>query len=111
MADVLILPLKDFGRPYLGLSTKLYEYQAAKKPIICCSYGMPGDYINNTHSGIVVKPGDSNELVKSILYLKKNKDIANQLAENGRKYVLEYLTLRQIGFNLKMQLIKIILNR
>jgi len=30
-ADALILPLRDFGRPYLGISSKLYEYQAIGK--------------------------------------------------------------------------------
>ncbi|RLI19106.1 hypothetical protein DRO54_09120, partial [Candidatus Bathyarchaeota archaeon] len=32
-ADALILPLRDFGAPYLGISSKLYEYQAVGKPI------------------------------------------------------------------------------
>ncbi len=36
-ADALILPLKDYGHPYLGIPSKLYEYQSLGKPIICCA--------------------------------------------------------------------------
>jgi len=57
-ADVLLLPLRDFGRPYLGISSKLYEYQAVGKPIICCAVGQPAAYVKETRSGIVVRPGD-----------------------------------------------------
>jgi colanic acid biosynthesis glycosyl transferase WcaI len=31
-ADILILPMKDFGKPYLGIAMKIYEYQAVGKP-------------------------------------------------------------------------------
>jgi len=55
-ADVLLLPLRDFGRPYLGISSKLYEYQAVGKPIICCAEGEPTRYVKEIISGIVVKP-------------------------------------------------------
>jgi len=36
-ADVLLLPLRGLGSIEMGLSSKLFEYQAAGKPIICCS--------------------------------------------------------------------------
>ena len=44
-SNVLILPLAKFKTPYRGMSSKLYEYQAVGKPIICCSNGMPSDYV------------------------------------------------------------------
>ncbi len=43
-ADALILPLAEFKKPYRGMSSKLYEYQAVGRPIICCSKG----FQNNT---------------------------------------------------------------
>lgn len=95
-ADVLLLPLRDFGRPYLGISSKLYEYQAAGKPIICCAEGQPADYIKETESGIVVKPGDYESLAKAVLYLKENRNIAEKLGASGRRYI-ENLTIEKIG--------------
>jgi len=96
-ADVLILPLRDFGRPYLGISSKLYEYQAVGKPIICCADGQPAEYVRETHSGIVVKPGDYEALAKAILYLKEDKVIAEKFGASGRELVVNNLPIEKIG--------------
>ena len=96
-ADALILPLKDFGRPYLGISSKLYEYQAVGRPIICCADGQPAEYVKKTRSGVVVKPGDYEALAKAILYLKNNPDLARELGDSGRHYVKDNLSIEKIG--------------
>jgi glycosyltransferase involved in cell wall biosynthesis len=96
-ADALILPLKDFGRPYLGISSKLYEYQAIGKPIICCANGQPAEYVEETRSGIVVKPGDYEVLARAVLYLKNNPDLAKELGNSGRRYVEDNLSIENIG--------------
>ncbi|MGB9830701.1 MAG: glycosyltransferase family 4 protein, partial [Fervidicoccus fontis] len=96
-ADALILPLRDFGRPYLGISSKLYEYQAVGKPIICCAEGQPADYVKETGSGVVVKPGDYRALANVIMYLKENPEAAEGLGVSGRKYVERNLSIEKIG--------------
>ena len=96
-ADVLIQPLGDYGKPHMGISTKLYEYQAVGKPIICCSSGMPGVYISKTKCGIVVKPGDHESLAEAVLYLKDNPKIVEQMGKNGRCYVEKYVAIERIG--------------
>lgn len=100
-ADTLILPLRDFGKPYLGISSKLYEYQAVGKPIICCAEGQPAQYIKGTSSGIVVWPGDYGTMVKAVLYLKENPDVAIKLGENGRMYVEKNLSIEKVGLEMK----------
>jgi colanic acid biosynthesis glycosyl transferase WcaI len=97
-ADALLLPLKDFGRPYLGISSKLYEYQAVGKPIICCAEGQPAEYVKETSSGVVVKPGGYEALANAILYLKENPRVAEKLGENGRKYVEDKLHVKKNRF-------------
>jgi glycosyltransferase involved in cell wall biosynthesis len=96
-ANALILPLKDFGRPYLGISSKLYEYQAAGKPIICCADGQPAKYVEETRSGIVVKPGDYEALARAVLHLKNNPNSARELGSSGRRYVEDNLSIEGIG--------------
>jgi glycosyltransferase involved in cell wall biosynthesis len=96
-ADALLLPLRDFGRPYLGISSKLYEYQAVSKPIICCVEGQPAEYVEETCSGIVVKPGDYEALARAVLYLKNNPDLARELGNSGRRYVESNLSIEKIG--------------
>jgi len=100
-ADVLIQPLGDYGKPHMGVSTKLYEYQAVGKPIICCSEGKPGKYISDTKSGIVVKPGDYEALAEAIIRLKENPKLAWEMAENGRKYVEKEASIEAIGLKMK----------
>lgn len=99
-ADALILPLKDFGKPYLGISSKLYEYQAAGKPILCCADGQPAEYVKETGSGVVVKPGDHESLAKSVFYLKENPGLAEKLGRSGRKYVEANLSIDKIGLQM-----------
>jgi len=99
-ADVLIQPLGDYGKPHMGVSTKLYEYQAVGKPIICCSAGIPGVYVSETKSGIVIEPGDHESLAEAILHLENTPEIARQLGENGRRYVEEKVSVEKIGLEM-----------
>jgi glycosyltransferase involved in cell wall biosynthesis len=96
-ADALLLPLRDFGRPYLGISSKLYEYQAAGKPIICCADGQPAEYVKETKAGVVVKPGDYEAIAKAVFYLKNNPNLARELGDSGRRYVENNLSIEKIG--------------
>jgi glycosyltransferase involved in cell wall biosynthesis len=103
-ADVLILPLAPFftsGKPYRGMSSKLYEYQAVGKPIICCSKGVPSTYIEETRSGTVIVPGDFQALANAVLRLKQNPLLCQTMGENGRKYVENEASIESIG--LKME--------
>jgi glycosyltransferase involved in cell wall biosynthesis len=81
----------------MGVSTKLYEYQAVGKPIICCAEGQPAEYVKETGSGVVVKPGDYEALAKAVLYLKEDRDAAGKLGVSGRLYVENSLSIEKIG--------------
>ena len=100
-ADTLILPLRDFGKPYLGISSKIYEYQAVEKPILCCAEGNPADYVKQTNSGIVVKPGDYKLLAEAITSLKGNPDKAREMGRQGRIYAENNVTIKAVGLELK----------
>jgi glycosyltransferase involved in cell wall biosynthesis len=107
-ADALILPMRDYGHGYSGLPTKLYEYQAVGKPIICVCEGVPVDYILETESGVVVKPGDYAALAKKIVSLKNNPEVASKLGENGRRHVETEESVQAIGLKVKKLLEAII---
>jgi colanic acid biosynthesis glycosyl transferase WcaI len=107
-ADALILPMKDYGRPYLGLPTKLYEYQAMGKPIICCCSGVPSKYISMTNSGLIVSPGDYKALANAVLTLKRDFKTAQMLGANGRRHVESSETVESISLEMKKTLNSII---
>lgn len=101
-ADALILPLKDYGGQYPGIPSKLYEYQAVGKPIICCAEGEPISYIQKSNSGLVVNPGDSEALANAVIHLQKNKAVAKAFGENGLNFVLAEASLEAIGSKIKL---------
>jgi len=78
-------------------ASKLYEYQAVGRPIICCAEGQPAECVKETGSGVVVKPGDYEALAKVVLYLKNNPDLARGLGDSGRRYVEDNLSIEKIG--------------
>jgi glycosyltransferase involved in cell wall biosynthesis len=100
-ADVLVLPLAEYKKPYRGMSSKLYEYQAVGKPIICCSTGLPSVYIEETNSGLTVYPGDYAALAKAVISLKENSKLARTMGENGRKYVETEASVEAVGLKMK----------
>jgi colanic acid biosynthesis glycosyl transferase WcaI len=96
-ADALLLPLNGAGSIELGISSKLYEYQAAGKPILCCSNGQSGRYVSQTRSGIVIKPGDHENLATAILALKDNPEQASILGQNGKRYAESEVSIPAVG--------------
>jgi len=96
-AEVFLLPMRTAKAADEGLPTKVFEYQACGKPIICCSEGEPARYIQLTKSGLVMKPGDPKALAQAVLKLYKNRKLAYGLGLNGWKYVSENLTSDRIG--------------
>jgi glycosyltransferase involved in cell wall biosynthesis len=99
-ADVLILPLVEFNKPYRGMSSKLYEYQAVGKPIISCSRGLPSVYVKETNSGLAVDPGDAEALAKAVVKLKQNPNLARIMGENGRRWVENEASIEAIGLKM-----------
>ncbi len=100
-ACVLLLPMSGRGSIEMGISSKLFEYQAAGKPIICCSCGQPGRYVSETRSGVVVKPGDCEALAEAVLHLRENRGFAERLGASGRRYVENNLSIDKTGKEMK----------
>ena len=96
-ADVFVVPMKNDKFLNMSLPTKILEYQALGKPIICCSDGAPGNYVKKTDTGIKVKSGNIKELVDAIIYLQNNEEIRNHFGRNGKEIVDEKLTFDKIG--------------
>ncbi len=100
IADMFLVPMKDDYFLNLSLPTKILEYQALGRPIICCSNGAPGNYVEDTHSGIKIPSNNLLELVDAIENLSSNSVFSETLGENGRNYVFKHLTFEKIGMKL-----------
>ncbi len=96
-ADILIQPLAGLGDTEKGISSKLYEYQAAGKPIVVCSRGMPGLFVSQSQSGLVVAPGDADALASAILTIAQDPSLAARYGQSGRGYVEKNADLKGAG--------------
>jgi len=96
-ADIFILPMSPVKGFDLGLPTKILEYQAIGKPIVCVSNGEPGKYIERTNSGLVNSTRNPEDFAKLIMSLVRDKKLAEQYGNNGYNYIRLNLTLEKIG--------------
>ena len=96
-ADVFLAPMKNEVLLNSSLPTKILEYQAMGRPIICCSEGAPGEYVERTKSGLKIKYENLDEFIAAIQKLKAEPELCHELGQNGKKYVNENLTFYKIG--------------
>lgn len=96
-ADVFLLPMASASFVDDGMPTKVFEYQAYGKPIICCSDGEPAKYVEATRSGLVIRLGDVSGFAEAVVKLYENRKLADELGKNGWQHVSKNLTTDNIG--------------
>jgi glycosyltransferase involved in cell wall biosynthesis len=96
-ADIFLLPMSSSRVIDQGLPTKLFEYQALGKPIICISNGEAGKYITKTQSGLTTTSRQPEELAQLIRRLLNDEELMKRLGTNGFNNVSSQLTLEIIG--------------
>ncbi len=89
--DLFVLPAIGEG---FGIS--LVEAMNCKKPVIGTNSGGIPDIIKEGETGLLVPERDPKALADAIEKLLKDEKLANQLAENGYKYVIENFTSSKI---------------
>ncbi len=72
---------------YEGFPLVIAEAMACSKPIIASKIGGIPSVIDDGINGILIPPGDVNALVQKIIFLLKNKELREKLAENAREKV------------------------
>jgi len=80
-----------------GLGVVLLEAMSCGKPVIGTDSGGIPDIIKDGETGLLVPEKDPEALAGAIERLLKDKELANRLAENGYKYVLENFTGSKIA--------------
>lgn len=84
LADVFALP------SYLeGLPISIIEAMALGIPTISTDINAIPEAIIHLETGLLIKPGDVEDLKNAILKLKNDKRLREKLSKNGREYVLE----------------------
>jgi glycosyltransferase involved in cell wall biosynthesis len=91
-SDVFVLPtLRHEGMPF-----SLLEAMACGKPVIASKIGGIPSVIDDDVNGFLVPPGDMFKLIEKSLFLLNNKDIADKLAGNARKKVVQGFSIEKM---------------
>lgn len=87
-ADCLIFPLKDTPVFRFGISSnKLFDYMAAKKPIIFASNAI-NNPVKDSGGGITIPPEDSEALAEAVLEIFNMEGAKREMmSENAYNYV------------------------
>src|ERR1043166_886165 len=103
-ADILIAPFTENARDIAGKviipfssPLKLVEYMAAGKPIVASNIGAIPEVITHGENGLLVAPGNVDELVAAILLLLRDRALAECLGAAARANVRQYSWDEQIG--------------
>lgn len=88
-SDVCVAPFTESRNIKIGLSPlKIYEYAACEKPIVTSK--IPNlEFIEEVNAGILIQPGNIDELAQAIVKILRNPELRLQMGRNGRKYVIE----------------------
>jgi len=70
-----------------ALPNKLFEYMAAKIPVICSDFPHWKKIIDENKCGLTVDPNNVREISEAMNYIRNNKDEAMKMGEDGRKAV------------------------
>jgi glycosyltransferase involved in cell wall biosynthesis len=104
-ADLFLLPMSELKGIDIGLPTKILEYQAMGKPIVCISNNEAARYIKKTKSGLVTNSRNPKIMADLILQLINDENLSKELAQNGLNNIKNNLSLEQIGARF-LQIIK-----
>lgn len=90
MADICLVTLKEIGIFKGAIPTKLIDYMACAKPVLCGVDGEAKHIVERANSGVFFRPNDEDDLVDKILNLLDNKKTMQIYGKNGLQYIKKY---------------------
>lgn len=85
--DVAIVHLRDTPLFRTVIPSKLFEAMAAGIPIVHGVRGESAGIVEASGAGLVIEPEDADALVAAVQRLKDDRDLYNQLSQEGPGYV------------------------
>ena len=85
-ASVCLVPLKNDELFKSALPSKMFEYMACSRPVIC-NEGEAGDIIYNSNAGKVISPEQPSLIAEAIMYYYNNTTKIETHGKNGYSYI------------------------
>lgn len=80
-----------------GISNAIMEYMALKKPAIVTDCGGNRELVENNHTGFLVEAENPSQIAEKILLLLENKDLAENMGQNGYEKLKNEFSLEVMG--------------
>lgn len=90
LSDILFLQLKDLIIFKRTIPSKIFEYLGSGLPIIYGLNGIAADILDESGSGIKIKPECDDDLVKAIKTIKDKYDFYAGRAKKGQEFVIKH---------------------
>ena len=90
--DIFVLPSFQEGLP-----NSLLEAMACRLPVVATRIGGVVDVVKDGENGILVNPGDSNDLTEGLLRLLKDDELAAYIALNAYKTIRNSYSIDSIA--------------
>lgn len=89
LSDILFLQLKDLTIFNRTIPSKIFEYLGSGLPIIYGLNGIAADILDESGSGIKIKPECDDDLVGAVKTIKDGYDVYLGRAKKGRDFVIK----------------------
>ena len=86
-SDVCLALLKADPLFRTVVPTKMLEYMAAARPVVCNVAGEAASLLERAGGGIAVPPGNAEALASAVLKLRADPALRARLGASGRRYV------------------------
>lgn len=91
-ADLCIVTLLDIPLFKGALPTKLLDYMACGKPVLCGIRGEAEKIVQESQAGLTFSPNDEVELANSMTTLLDNPVVAKTMGEKGAAFVRDHFS-------------------
>jgi colanic acid biosynthesis glycosyl transferase WcaI len=85
--DALLVILRDDPLFRITIPSKVYEYMAAGKPVLCSVEGECAALVSEAGCGLAVRPSDGHALATAIRQLRLDPKAARAMGESGTRWV------------------------
>jgi glycosyltransferase involved in cell wall biosynthesis len=94
-SDVCLVLLKKAEVFKTVIPTKMLEFMSCARPVILGVDGQARNILEEARGGLVIEPENADALANAIRYLAANREMAHELGQNGREYIVRKFSRRQ----------------
>ncbi len=91
-ADICVVTLLDIPLFRGALPTKMLDYMACGKPVLCGVRGEAKRVLDESKAGLTFEPNDDKQFSELILEILQNKNMALSMGKNGLKLIQDQFT-------------------